>query len=134
MKHEGDKLGMKTLAERGVVTASLVLACVLFVSMVAAPSVIADGTSSGVATAGLIIASAMGGWCYAGRNDRSAAIGVAVGMPLGFFYFQNSYARSAGIVDLAAGSSRIMAISAAVAVAAGVAAWLVRRFGSSGQR
>ena len=98
MKHEGDNPGMKVLAERGVVTASLVLACVLFVSMVAAPSVIADGTSSGVATAGLIIASAMGGWCYGGRNDRSAAIGVAVGMPLGFFYFQNSYARSAGIV------------------------------------
>jgi hypothetical protein len=118
----------KDLAERSVVTASLVLACVLFVSMIVAPSVIADSTSSGVATAGLLLASAMGGWCYAGQTDRSAAIGVGLGLPLGFFYFQNSYARNAGIVDLASGSGRIMAIAAVVAVVAGVAGWASRRY------
>ena len=121
-------VGWKVLAERSIVTASLVLASVLFVSIVAAPSVIADPTSSGVATAGLILASVLGGWCYAGRNDRSAAIGIGLGMPLGFFYFQNSYARNAGIIDLAAGSARIMAIAAVVAVIAGVASWGMRRF------
>ena len=111
-----------------MVTGTLILACVLFVSMIAAPSVIADPISSGVATAGLILASAVGGWCYAGRTDRSAAIGFGLGMPLGFFYFQNAYARKASIVDLAAGSARIMFVAAVVAIIAGVAAWAVRRF------
>jgi len=127
MKNE-PSVTWKVLAERSAVTASLVLACILFVSMIVAPSVIADGTSSGVATAGLLLASAMGGWSYAGRTDRSAAIGVGLGLPLGFFYFQNSYARNAGIADLAAGSGRIMAIAAVVAVVAGLAGWMSRRF------
>ena len=120
--------GWKALAERSMVTGTLILACVLFVSMIAAPSVIADPISSGVATAGLILASAVGGWCYAGRTDRSAAIGFGLGMPLGFFYFPNAYARKASIVDLAAGSARIMFVAAGVAIIAGVAAWAVRRF------
>lgn len=117
----------RDLSERGAVTAMLILASVLFISIIAAPSTIADSTASGIATAGLIIASAVGGWCYAGPNDRSSAIGVGVGMPLGFFFFQNSYARNAGIIDLAAGSSKIMSISAAVAIAAGISAWIYRR-------
>tara|TARA_B100000378_G_scaffold277677_1_gene278610 strand:+ start:4945 stop:5364 length:420 start_codon:yes stop_codon:yes gene_type:complete len=124
--------GWRILAERSMVTGTLILGCVLFVSMIAAPSVIADPISSGVATAGLILASAVGGWCYAGRTDRSAVIGFGLGMPLGFFYFQNAYARKASIVDLAAGSARIMLVAAIVAIVAGVSAWVVRRFMSPG--
>lgn len=121
-------IGFWQMSERGAIVASLVLACLLFVSMVAQPSVIADPISSGIATAGLIVGSAIGGWCYAGERDRSAAIGVGVGMPLGFFYFQNSYARAASIQDLAAGSARIMAIAAVVAIVSAAAAWGCRRF------
>ena len=129
--------GWKALAERSMITGTLILGCVLFVSMIAAPSVIADPISSGVATAGLILASAVAGWCYAGKTDRSTAIGFGLGMPLGFFYFQNAYARKASIVDLAAGSARIMLVAAVVAIVAGIAAWSVRRFmpsGRTGQR
>ena len=70
----------------------------------------------------------MAGWCYAGKADRSVAIGVGLGMPLGFFYFQNAYARKASIIDLAEGSSRIMMVAAVIAVIAGIAAWGTRRY------
>ena len=118
------------LGERGAVVAAVILSCLLFVSLIAKPSSIADPISSGIATAGLVIASAMAGWCYAGPKDRSGVIGVGVGMPLGFFYFQNSYARASSIGDLAAGSARIMLVAAVVAIVAGIAAWAWRKFGA----
>lgn len=119
---------MKQLSERGLVTASLILGCLLFVSMVAKPSVVADPMASGIATAGIILSSFMAGWCYAGSKDRSSVIGFGVGMPLGFLYFQNSYAREAGMVDLALGSSRIMAVAGLIAILSAAAAWAWRRF------
>lgn len=116
------------LGRRGVVMVALILGCMLFVSMIARPTVIADPRSSGIATAGLLIAAIFSGWAYAAEKDHSAIQAFAVGMPLGFFFFQNSYARSASMNDLAAGSSRVMAIAAVIAIVSALAAWAWRKF------
>lgn len=116
------------LTRRGVVMVALILGCMLFVSMIARPNIIADPRSSGIATAGLLIAAIFSGWAYAAEKDHSPIQAFAVGMPLGFFFFQNSYARSASMNDLAAGSSKVMAIAAVIAIVSAVAAWAWRKF------
>ena len=113
---------------RGMVTASLILASMLFISMIARPSIVADPRSSGIATAGLLLSVIFGGWAFASSKDQSAIVGIAVGMPLGFFFFQNSYARSASMNDLAQGSASVMGIAAVLAIVSALFAWVWRSF------
>lgn len=125
MKHF---LASKELLRRGMVSASLILASMLFTSMLAKPSVVAEPRSAGIATAGLLLSVVFGGWAFASEKDQSAIVGLAVGMPLGFFVFQNSYARAASMPELVEGSGRVMALAAVLGIGSAVFAWAWRRF------
>jgi hypothetical protein len=116
------------LIERGFIVIGVILSAMLFSSMLARPAIVADPVSSGIATAGLIVSAIYGGWFYAGPRNHAATIGVSVGVPLGFFFFQNSYAREASMHDLVSGSGRIMALAAVLAVVTAISAWVWRRF------
>ena len=116
------------MTERGMVTASLVFASLLLVGLVIKPMDISNPTTSALATAGLIIASVMGGWCATGERDRAAATGVAIGLPLGFLFFQNSYARAASMHDVSTGAVQVMATAGMVGIIAGASGFVWRRF------
>lgn len=106
---------------------AVILACILLVSLVARPGVIMDPRPTSIAMAALVFSSCLAGCLFAGRKDRSAQLGFAVGLPLGFMFFQNSIAREAHMIDLASGSATVMAGAGIVAAVSSVASWMYRR-------
>jgi len=100
-----------------------VLASMLFMSIVEAPSDLADQTISSIATAALIIASFNAGWLFYDEADRSTSIGFSIGLPLGFFYHQNRFGVRANMTELSSGSAAIMGTAAVIAILTAAAAW-----------
>lgn len=106
------------LAIRALSTGSTLLAAMLLVVLCASRALVLDPLATGLASAGIIASSLLGGWCFARTVDRSAQIGASLGLPLGFFYLQNHQAALAGMADIGAGSARILATAAVVAAVA----------------
>lgn len=102
---------------------AVALGAMLFMSIIEAPSDLADQTISSIATAALIISAVTAGWLFYDEEDRSASIGFSIGLPLGFFYHQNRFGVRANMLDLSTGSASIMATAAIIAILASAAAW-----------
>lgn len=113
-------------APRSLSFTAMVLTSILFMGIVEAPSILADQRISSIATAAMLVASFNAGWLFYDEIDRSAVIGISVGFPLGFFYYQNEFGTRANMPDLTTGSAAVMGTAAALAILALVAAWFFK--------
>ncbi len=118
---------MTAYTDRSLFTAGGILSSMLFMSALSNRSFVSDARVTGIAVTAMLVSSIIAGWFFAGPKDRSVPIGFLVGMPLGFLYFQNSYARLASMHDLARGSATILAMSGILAVISAISAWIWRR-------
>ena len=117
---------IKKFSPRSLNFAAMVLVSMLFMGIVEAPSILSDQRISSIATATMFIASFNAGWLFYDEVDRSSSIGISVGFPLGFFFYQNEFGTRANMPDLATGSAAIMGAAAVIAILALCSAWFLK--------
>ena len=114
------------LSGRLLCFASALMSSVLAVRMfLSSPDLLIDERTSALAFVTLMAASFLVGRSLSGRDDRSLACGLLMGMPFGFFFSQASLAPSEAIRS---GADRILLLAGLVVLVASCWRWARQKF------